>query len=741
MKYLFSILLMLAFGNAFPQSDNYKNIFKYDAAKTSDRSREFFNYVDDAVIMNFNADDYSKIFEKRSREISIVLPVSASQKMEVNLERFEVLSPDARIVERTAKGEKDVDLRNVTLSYKGNIKGVPNSFATVSFYNGRLMGLISNDKETFVIGPLGREDAVTGEYIFYKESNLKNRSHLPCGSEAFQVPQEVMDRIKKFDGRQVDYGTANLLDAKIAIDVDYFTYGVYGNSVPNTTAYALALMASSSAVYAKEVNVKLTVGYLRVWTIQDPYTSNDGSTLLDQFRFEWIANQGGVERVVAHLISRRTSISVGGIAFLNALCNPTYGYGLSAVLGTINNLPAYSYDVEVVTHELGHNFGSQHTHWCGWNGGPIDTCYFTEGGCYNGPLHPAVGTIMSYCDTEGGSVILTFGPQPAAVIRNGAENASCIPVSARPLFAAYPNGGETFRTQTQSIIYWGTSLTGNVNIELSTNNGSSWTSIQNNVPAQNRQAVWTVPYIGYTNQARLRILDSSNPTVGDTSDAAFRIILTYVSFNVVSPPNLTRIETSRNGTSLHKFVWNNAGGHPSLRYGFKIRKLGTSGPDYFFASDNSGIDTAITFRNSFLDTLAQTIGTVGDSVRCSWRGWAYNGYDSAQSSNSFILTLKRTNVGISILSTVVPDKFNLENNYPNPFNPQTVIKFDVAKMQNVKIVIYDAVGREVNQLVNERLQPGKYSATFEAANFASGIYYYKMIAGDFIQTKKMLLIK
>jgi hypothetical protein len=93
----------------------------------------------------------------------------------------------------------------------------------------------------------------------------------------------------------------------------------------------------------------------------------------------------------------------------------------------MNPLPAYSYDVVVVAHELGHNFGSPHTHNCGWVGGPIDTCYFLEGGCTGTP-HPTVGTIMSYCDTEGGTVVMDFGPQPEALIRNSAEAAGCITV-------------------------------------------------------------------------------------------------------------------------------------------------------------------------------------------------------------------------------------------------------------------------------------------------------------------------
>lgn len=733
--------MLLIWASAFSQDNSY-NLFQINDLKTADLREDLKRTVDDALIMNVDKNIYESLFEERNNKLNLTIAVSKNEKLYTSLERFEILSPDAKIIERSATGEKELDLRNMVLTYKGSVNGSDESLVTITFYNNKIVGLIRLNNETIVIGPLAdRNNIETNDIAVYRESNLKISNNIRCGSENFEIPADVINAIKKLNGNPLDNLTTDLLDAKIAVDVDFYTYGVYGNSVPNASAYALAVMSASSAVYAKDMNIKLTVGYLRVWTTQDPYTSNNGNTLLDQFQAEWIANQGSVERVVAHLISRRTSIDVGGIAYVNVLCNATFGYGLSAVSGVINQLPAYSYDVVVVAHELGHNFGSPHTHSCSWVGGPIDSCYFSEGGCYTGPNIPTEGTIMSYCDTEGGTVRMDFGEQPEALIRNRAENAACVTVATRPLFTAYPNGGELFRTLTSGRIYWGTSLTGNVNLEYSTNNGSSWVTVENNVPAQNREYVWTIPYIGYTNQARVRILNSSNPAEGDTSDAAFRIILNYSAFSILSPPNLSTIETSPGNSSIHRFVWQKTGTHPSLRYKFKIRKVGGGAVDFIYDSDNGGADTAISLRNSFLDSLAVMIGTVGDSIRCSWRGWAYNGYDSTQSANSFLVTLKRTSIGVNVISTIVPEKFNLENNYPNPFNPATVINFDVAKAQNVKISVYDLTGREISILVNEQLQPGKYRVSFNGTNVSSGVYYYRMEADDFRMTKKMLLIR
>ena len=86
-------------------------------------------------------------------------------------------------------------------------------------------------------------------------------------------------------------------------------------------------------------------------------------------------------------------------------------------------------------------------------------------------------------------------------------------------------------------------------------------------------------------------------------------------------------------------------------------------------------------------------------------------------------------------------KFSLLQNYPNPFNPKTKIKVEIAKLGNVKLVVYDILGREVAKLVNEKLKPGTYEVEFDGNNYSSGVYFYKLITNDFSEVKKMLLIK
>ena len=89
----------------------------------------------------------------------------------------------------------------------------------------------------------------------------------------------------------------------------------------------------------------------------------------------------------------------------------------------------------------------------------------------------------------------------------------------------------------------------------------------------------------------------------------------------------------------------------------------------------------------------------------------------------------------------IPSGFVLNQNYPNPFNPSTKISYSVASEAFVSIKVYDFIGEEVNTLVNENRPAGIYEVVFDASNLPSGTYFYTLRVGDFISTKKMMLIK
>ena len=95
----------------------------------------------------------------------------------------------------------------------------------------------------------------------------------------------------------------------------------------------------------------------------------------------------------------------------------------------------------------------------------------------------------------------------------------------------------------------------------------------------------------------------------------------------------------------------------------------------------------------------------------------------------------------SDLDNKIPTVFSLEQNYPNPFNPSTTIGFNIPKKSFVSIKVFDLIGREVATLINQEKPIGTYNITFDASKLASGLYFYRLTAGDFIQVKKMLMIK
>jgi hypothetical protein len=98
-------------------------------------------------------------------------------------------------------------------------------------------------------------------------------------------------------------------------------------------------------------------------------------------------------------------------------------------------------------------------------------------------------------------------------------------------------------------------------------------------------------------------------------------------------------------------------------------------------------------------------------------------------------------IGIQAISEEIPLNFKLEQNYPNPFNPSTKIIFDIPHDNFVSIRIYDLLGREVDALVNERLDAGSYEVDWDASNYPSGVYFYKLTADKYTGTKKMVLLK
>lgn len=218
------------------------------------------------------------------------------------------------------------------------------------------------------------------------------------------------------DGEGGDHGGGAAFGApcrrvRVAVDTDWqFTGNLFGGNTAASAGYALSLMGAVSEIYQSHINVRLQVPFLRVWAADvDPYSAADMFQMLDQFRDHWNANMDAVPRDLAHLLSGDGL--GGGVAYLNVICTPWWHYGVSANLGGSFPYPVIhndhgNWDPFVTAHELGHNFGTLHTH-DGYEP-PIDGC--GNGDCSVTPN----GTIMSYCHgCPGGmsNIRLEFHPR------------------------------------------------------------------------------------------------------------------------------------------------------------------------------------------------------------------------------------------------------------------------------------------------------------------------------------------
>ncbi len=180
-----------------------------------------------------------------------------------------------------------------------------------------------------------------------------------------------------------------------------------------------------------------------------------------------------------------------------------------------------------------------------------------------------------------------------------------------------------------------------------------------------------------------------------------------------------------------------------------------------FASTNAGTSFSVIVRLGG-PTLSTTTNCPGGGVNPS--GWAKRKYVLPPGTNKInfhgysnfgdnlhidSICIASVLVGLEHNKNLVPKKYYILQNYPNPFNPSTQISFGLPKSGNVKLVVYDILGREVKTLVNEYRTAGTYNIAFDASSLASGVYFYKIEASapgskpgtSFVQTKKMLLVK
>ncbi|HWQ81783.1 MAG TPA: T9SS type A sorting domain-containing protein [Ignavibacteria bacterium] len=164
-----------------------------------------------------------------------------------------------------------------------------------------------------------------------------------------------------------------------------------------------------------------------------------------------------------------------------------------------------------------------------------------------------------------------------------------------------------------------------------------------------------------------------------------------------------------------------------------------------FNNLNQKIGSDFDISRTAIDSCAkyfEDFAFAGDKIISVWSDTRNGGIQSADVyCNILSFANPDSTVGVRNISGVIPGEYKLYQNYPNPFNPVTTIQYSIPKESRVAIRVYDITGKEVRVLVNEIQKSGYYSVRFDGFELASGIYFYKIHAGNFTQTKRMVLVK
>ncbi len=336
----------------------------------------------------------------------------------VEMHRFLAHTDDFEIGHMTKDGLRTERYTPQLLTYRFATDGFN---GTLVLMKDEIAGTVRHNGIQYELGGLECAQTPSAYYVLYAIADAIDPPAFNCGMEDIERRIDTRKQAHSPDLHSQRSSVNSCVE--IALDIDYYTYNSFNQSCENSVEWSLALLAGVSEIYETELDnlINLSASYVNVWEVTDPYASFVGNagSMLDAFRLEWLNNPdlSNRPRDLVHLMTRRPDTGTGGIAYLNVVCSPNYAAGFSAYLNPslTYNLNNYSWNLNVVAHELGHNFGSNHTHWCGWPGGPIDDCYAAEGNCTNNPA-PQTGTIMSYCHAvSGGSVNLEFHPTVESV--------------------------------------------------------------------------------------------------------------------------------------------------------------------------------------------------------------------------------------------------------------------------------------------------------------------------------------
>lgn len=365
------------------------------------------------------------------------LPLAPGLNVDLELTEWNIIEPGAHLVYGTENGE--VPIRLSTRFYRGKVKGDAESDVFLAFADNSFIGHVRTvDKDYELSTDLDvKNDGPFLPVVSYPTDVLSG-SLGKCGVTEENLHELIGPNFQ--DYRQfLDEKGASLAADQInfaavgAWEGDYEFLQLFGGDEQAAADYMAQVIGDVSSVYERDLGAQLTIGHMKIWTSTSaeryPYKETQiMSVALRETRDYWrTPEQDNIDRAFVHTMSGKGWVNPIGIAFLDVLCDKGRSGSFSAITRT-----NAARDRRVVAHEVGHNFGSPHTHNCGWpvpNGpGAIDQCAPAEGGsCFSGTTQE-VGTIMSYCSQNR----LEFHPLVQDLIEARLAQSGCIS-SARKL--------------------------------------------------------------------------------------------------------------------------------------------------------------------------------------------------------------------------------------------------------------------------------------------------------------------
>lgn len=595
----------------------------------------------------------------------------------------------------------------------------------------------------YYIDPYSKNDATN--YISYYRSNLDNRHEFSCDvTETREPSQTMLDNPSSIGEQLRTYRLA------LACTGEYATF--HGGTTPSVLAAMVTSVNRLNQVYENDFSVRLIlipnnnlIIFLNAAT--DPYTNNNGNAMLSQ-------NQTTCDNIIGNAnydIGHVYSTGGGGIAGLNVVClNGQKARGVTGSGAPIGD----PFVIDYVAHEMGHQFGGNHTQ-NNLNCNAYPPAAFEPGSAstimgYAGVCSPSLQNnsdpyfhvhslieMGGFISGAGGTCAVQTNTGNTAPTVNMPTGGFTIPIST-PFSLTGSGSDPDSDTLTYCWEQYDTGPQGNPN-----NPSGNAPIFRSFTPKTNGTRTFpktsdllnNVQSLGerlptYTRSLKFRL------TVRDNNSGAGGHSYGLIQFNVdasagpflVSSPNTN---VTWNANSNQTVTWDvaNTNAAPVSVANVNIL-LSTDGGNTFpvtIASNtpNDGSENIIV-PNNVTTTARIKVEAVG------------NIFFDISNANFKI----DPETSISNLQTGIPGEFGLAQNYPNPFNPETQIKFDIPSQSFVTLKIYDITGSEVATLVNGQVfAPGFYSASFNAANLSSGIYYYRLQAGNFVQSKKMMLIK